>query len=86
MGWVFRACDAELQRTVALKFLQPLEDAEGAPPMELLKQEARGIEQLDHENIVSIFDMDAAPPRPYLIMEYLEGAALSAWVGTPRGA
>ncbi|MCP3138841.1 protein kinase domain-containing protein [Pyxidicoccus xibeiensis] len=48
--------------------------------------EARAVNLIGHENIVSIFDMDAAPPRPYLIMEYLEGAPLSAWVGTPLPA
>ncbi|WP_426749483.1 protein kinase domain-containing protein [Myxococcus sp. Y35] len=48
--------------------------------------EARAVNLIGHENIVSIFDMDAAPPRPYLIMELLDGAPLSAWVGTPLAA
>lgn len=48
--------------------------------------EARAVNLIGHENIVSIFDMDATPPRPYLIMEFLDGAPLSAWVGTPLAA
>nr|WP_191261475.1 serine/threonine-protein kinase [Comamonas sp. JC664] len=48
--------------------------------------EARAVNLIGHENIVSIFDMDATPPRPYLIMELLDGAPLSAWVGTPLAA
>ena len=48
--------------------------------------EARAVNLIGHENIVSIFDMDAAPPRPYLIMELLDGAPLSSWVGTPLAA
>ncbi|RKG72186.1 serine/threonine-protein kinase, partial [Corallococcus terminator] len=48
--------------------------------------EARAVNLIGHENIVSIFDLNAAAPRPYLIMEYLEGAPLSAWVGTPLSA
>ncbi len=48
--------------------------------------EARAVNLIGHENIVSIFDLNAAPPRPYLIMEYLDGAPLSAWVGTPLPA
>ncbi|WP_164009034.1 protein kinase domain-containing protein [Pyxidicoccus trucidator] len=48
--------------------------------------EARAVNVIGHENIVSIFDLNAAPPRPYLIMEYLDGAPLSAWVGTPLPA
>ena len=45
--------------------------------------EARAVNLIGHENIVSIFDMNAAPPRPYLIMEYLEGVPMSTLVGTP---
>jgi tRNA A-37 threonylcarbamoyl transferase component Bud32 len=45
--------------------------------------EARAVNLIGHENIVSIFDLNAAPPRPYLIMEYLEGVPLSSMVGTP---
>ena len=48
--------------------------------------EARAVNLIGHENIVSIFDLNATAPRPYLIMEYLEGAPLSAWVGTPLSA
>ncbi|MBZ4421179.1 protein kinase [Myxococcus sp. RHSTA-1-4] len=48
--------------------------------------EARAVNLIGHENIVSIFDLNAAPPRPHLIMEYLDGAPLSAWVGTPLPA
>jgi tRNA A-37 threonylcarbamoyl transferase component Bud32 len=45
--------------------------------------EARAVNLIGHENIVSIFDLNAAPPRPYLIMEYLEGVPMSSLVGTP---
>ncbi|KFE67716.1 protein kinase domain-containing protein [Hyalangium minutum] len=45
--------------------------------------EARAVNLIGHENIVSIFDLNSAPPRPYLIMEYLEGVPLSSMVGTP---
>ncbi|WP_158502178.1 protein kinase [Vitiosangium sp. GDMCC 1.1324] len=84
MGRVFRARDAELQRVVALKFLLPGEGESPRWPMALLRQEARAIAQLDHENIVRIFDVAewvGAPwePRvPFLVMECLEGESLSA--------
>jgi serine/threonine-protein kinase len=45
--------------------------------------EARAVNLIGHENIVSIFDLNAAPPRPYLIMEYLEGVPMSTLVGQP---
>lgn len=84
MGLVFRARDKELQRVVALKFLLPREGLNEAPMSALLRQEARAVAQLDHENIVRIFDVgewSGAPwePRiPFLVMECLEGECLSA--------
>ncbi|XXF79535.1 protein kinase [Myxococcaceae bacterium GXIMD 01537] len=48
--------------------------------------EARAVNLIGHENIVGIFDLNAATPRPYLIMEYLEGEPLSARVGAPLPA
>ncbi|HEX8824535.1 MAG TPA: protein kinase, partial [Archangium sp.] len=40
--------------------------------------EARAVNLIGHENIVNIIDIHLAPPRPSLIMEYLEGEPLSA--------
>jgi serine/threonine protein kinase/tetratricopeptide (TPR) repeat protein len=84
MGLVFRARDAELQRVVALKFLLPREEGPGENRMvALLKQEARAVAQLDHENIVRIFDVSEweggswERPVPFLVMECLEGETLS---------
>ncbi|WP_257461116.1 protein kinase domain-containing protein [Archangium lipolyticum] len=85
MGLVFRARDAELQRVVALKFLLPREEGAGENRMvALLKQEARAVAQLDHENIVRIFDVSEweggtwERPVPFLVMECLEGEPLSS--------
>jgi serine/threonine protein kinase/tetratricopeptide (TPR) repeat protein len=82
MGRVFRARDEELQRVVALKFLLPAEGEGAGWPMDLLRQEARAIAQLDHENIIRIFDVaewvgEPWEPRvPFLVMECLEGESL----------
>ncbi|MFY0572410.1 protein kinase domain-containing protein [Archangium lansingense] len=84
MGLVFRARDEELQREVALKFILPGEGRGGQWLINMLHQEARAIAQLDHENIVRIFDVAewvGAPwePRiPFLVMECLEGESLGA--------
>ncbi|MCY1081612.1 protein kinase domain-containing protein [Archangium lansingense] len=91
MGQVFRARDAELQRIVALKFLLPRalgtkEEALAA----LLRQEARAVAQLDHENIVRIFDVDEwsgapwEPSVPFLVMECLEGESLGSLLKRER--
>jgi class 3 adenylate cyclase/tetratricopeptide (TPR) repeat protein len=84
MGLVFQAWDEELHREVALKFLLPREGSGLVPVSTLLRQEARAIAQLNHENIVRIFDVGEwggspwEPPVPFLIMECLEGECLSA--------
>jgi predicted ATPase/class 3 adenylate cyclase len=78
MGEVFLAWDEQLQRSVALKFLQPQQDSS-----ELLR-EARAIARLNHENIVRVHDVSEWSKAswtvrvPFLIMEYLEGESLSA--------
>ncbi|MDY7228088.1 protein kinase domain-containing protein [Hyalangium rubrum] len=90
MGLVFRARDEELQRVVALKFLLPREGAAEAPMSNLLRQEARAVAQLDHDNIVRIFDVAEwsgapwEPKVPFLVMECLEGEALSSVVRRER--
>jgi class 3 adenylate cyclase/tetratricopeptide (TPR) repeat protein len=85
MGRVFRAWDEELQRVVALKFLIPRMGQEGEPPpAALLRHEARAIAQLNHENIVRVFDVSEwsgerwEPRIPFFVMEYLEGESLAA--------
>ncbi|WP_257451810.1 protein kinase domain-containing protein [Archangium lipolyticum] len=78
MGQVLRARDDELQRVVALKFLFPREELAG-----MGLREARAIAQLDHENIVRIFDVSewkggpGEPTVPFLVMECLDGESLS---------
>ncbi|HVG58199.1 MAG TPA: protein kinase [Hyalangium sp.] len=78
MGQVYRAHDAELQRVVALKFLVPREELAG-----MGLREARAIAQLDHENIIRIFDVSewrqepGEPPVPFLVMECLQGESLA---------
>jgi serine/threonine-protein kinase len=49
--------------------------------------EARAVNLIGHENIVSIFDMNVVPPdRYYLIMEYLDGRPLSSLLRAPMEA
>ncbi len=82
MGCVYLAWDEQLHRRVALKFLLPRQANKQMTA--LLRQEARAIAQLDHENIVRIFDVsDWQPPLsegrfPFLVMESLEGESLAS--------
>jgi serine/threonine protein kinase/tetratricopeptide (TPR) repeat protein len=81
MGCVYRAWDEQLHRKVALKFLLTRRD--DAQMVALLRQEARVIAQLDHENIIRLFDVGEWQPDsevtrfPFLVMESLEGESLA---------
>lgn len=66
MGEVYRATDTRLRRAVAIKVLT-------GPHSERFEQEARAIAALNHPNICTLHDVG---PN-YLVMEYVEGTALS---------
>lgn len=76
-GLVFEAIDRQLGRRVALKAMRP-----GAHPSHLqrswLQREAEAAAQLNHPNIVTLFDVGSWEGGPYLIMELLRGAGLDA--------
>jgi TOMM system kinase/cyclase fusion protein len=84
MGVVFRARDALLERTIAIKFL--LRHAGLSPDalLEMLRLEARAAARLDHENIVRVFDLGTWRGVPFLVMEYLEGESLQAALARRR--
>ncbi len=90
MGMVYRAWDAALQRVVALKFLQSRAGPLKRGAIELLEQEARAVAQLNHENIVHLFDVaewivePGGLRVPFLVMEHLEGESLAALLGRGR--
>jgi hypothetical protein len=76
-GLVFEAQDRRLGRRVALKAMRP-----GEHPARLqrawLQREAEAAAQLNHPNIVTLFDVGSWEGGPYLIMELLRGEGLEA--------
>ena len=83
MGTVYRAFDTTLERTVAVKVLQ-LDREHEITPQELsarFRNEARAVARLNHPAIVTIFDYDDQDPvGAYIVMEYINGCALDAYV------
>jgi len=77
MGVVYRARDNDLDREVALKFLQegPVKDERAA---ERFITEARAAAKLDHPNICSIYQVGRTDEgQPFIAMALYEGEELS---------
>jgi hypothetical protein len=72
MGRVYLARDSRLDRRVALKILSP--ERVGNPrAIARFQREAKVGAQLQHENLVRIYDVGEATGKCYLVMEYIEG-------------
>ena len=75
MGVVYRATDRELGRDVALKQLHRPDEA----LTERLVREARSMAQVNHPNVVAIYDVGTADGVTYIAMEMVSGDSLRAW-------
>jgi tetratricopeptide (TPR) repeat protein len=81
MGAVWRAEDLELHRPVALKRLHVDADREARAR---LVREARAAAQLQHPNVVAVYEVGDAEGEPFLAMELVDGETLARWLRTPR--
>jgi len=74
---VYRSTHLLLRIPVALKLLKP-EVVRARPFLaELLCEEARFAAQLNHPNVVRVFDVTHTPQITYIIMEFIEGRSLA---------
>ncbi len=74
MGTVYEAYDLLLNRVVAVKLLSSKKL--GTEGRNRLLSEARAVAQLNHPNIVSVFDAGETDDFPYVVMEYIHGESL----------
>jgi eukaryotic-like serine/threonine-protein kinase len=80
MGDVWRGTDEVLGRTVAVKILLPaLLDEPGFA--ERFRGEARTMANINHPGVVDVYDFGSDDSTAYLVMEYVEGDALSTTLG-----
>jgi len=86
-GVVYRAFDPQLERAVALKVLRA--ELHGSSPgqSERLLREAQSMARLSDPHAVTIYDVGLHEGSVYLVMEYIDGPTLSAWLdAAPRTA
>ncbi len=81
MGVVYAAHDSIIGREVAIKFLSA-KAAGNETSLRRFVQEARAVGQLQHPNVVSLFDVDQADGMWYLVMEKVEGGTASDLIET----
>lgn len=77
MAFVFKAKDEQLERNVAIKTLKPIYISD-SNFVSRFKREAQTAANLNHPNIVQIFDWGVEENEPYFVMEYVEGTTLSS--------
>ena len=80
-GYVFRAQDTDLDRTVALK-LQRAGDMASDEDVARFLREARSVAQLSHPGIVSLYESGQTEDGVcFLVTEYVEGQTLEDCIG-----
>jgi eukaryotic-like serine/threonine-protein kinase len=77
MAQVYRARDRQLDRPVALKVLFPELSVDRAF-VERFRREAQAAANLSHPNIVPVFDWGEDNGSYFIVMEFVDGRALSA--------
>jgi tRNA A-37 threonylcarbamoyl transferase component Bud32/tetratricopeptide (TPR) repeat protein/TolB-like protein len=78
---VYRAVDARLQRTVAIKVLGTRHAAD-AHRFERLRREAQAFASVEHPHVCRIYDLGCTEALEYFVMEYLEGETLAVRIAS----
>lgn len=79
MGTVYRAIDPNLKRTVAIKMIHARARTSGDDSFafrDRFQREAQAISQLNHPNIIAIYDSGFHQSEPFIVMEFVEGMPL----------
>ncbi len=81
MSLVFEALDTRLQRSVAIKILRP--DRVDAESRERFMRESRALANVQHRNVISIYDVAASESGiPYFVTELMRAGTLQDRIRT----
>ena len=83
MGAVFKARHKALNRIVCVKILSP-SLANDKKAVSLFLTEARAIAELDHPNIVNVYNVGKEQGYYFIVMSFVEGQTLSAMLKKER--
>jgi WD40 repeat protein len=81
-GSVWKAKDAKLDRIVAVKI--PRKGQLSRDEIEKFLREARAAAQLQHPNIVRVYEVGLDGDRLYIVSEYVSGVTLDRWARDNR--
>ncbi len=81
MAVIYKAVDLELGRTVAIKILRPSLTADPAF-LTRFRNEARAVANLNHPNIVTVYDVGNEGQTHYMVMEFIDGQDLKKIIKT----
>ena len=76
-GQVDRAFDKELRRAVAIKRLLPGPGGPSGARRARLLREARAVAQLNHPNVVAVYDVGESEGTAFIVMELVLGGSLA---------
>ena len=84
LGDVYAAYDPELDRKIAIKLLKPEATEAGVEgmgdPTTRLLREAQAMAKLNHENVVTVYDVGTFAGQVFIAMEFIRGETLTRWV------
>ncbi|HKQ75211.1 MAG TPA: protein kinase [Blastocatellia bacterium] len=81
MGTVYLAFDTRLGRRLALKLL-PSHLVNNPERVRRFQRESRAASQLNHPNIITIYDFGQEDERYYIVSEFVEGQTLRNFIGS----
>ncbi len=86
MGVVYQGLDPDIQRLVAIKVMHAqLQSAEERRPfLERFRREAQAAARCSHPNIVTVYELGHEGDCDFIVMEYVQGAELKAFIDRGR--